>query len=104
MEAQLRLLQADQRRRVGIAEDGEQAEVAQRAVRKAGSGDGEVSLREEELDRPALHADVEVLHALVQVAQLLDDGALRLRVAAELVEEEAQVREVLLQAVTPRVR
>ena len=105
MEAEFGLFKADQRRRLGIAEDGEQAEIAQGAVRETRGGDTEVSFGEEDLNRATLHGYVEVVNTVVKILQSVQYGSFGDRKSSsEPIQKQTKIREILLQDVIPHIR
>ncbi len=61
VQTKFRLLDSDQRRRLRIAQNGEQAQIAQRAIGKTRGRDAEIALGEEDLYRSALDAEVKIV-------------------------------------------
>ncbi|MNL04378.1 hypothetical protein D3C87_1249460 [compost metagenome] len=69
-----------------MAKDGQQAKVTQGAVRKPRGGNDVLAFLKEHLDRSAFDLYVEIVDAVIQRAQCVEQLLLDRRVAAQAVE------------------
>src|SRR6185437_6293016 len=103
MQPEFRLLDAYQRWRIGVAKDGQQAEIAQRAVGQAGRRNGDPAFVQEDLDRATLDLNVVILDVVVQCLECRKHTCLDRRVTPQSVEYQAEIACVRLQGVIPQI-
>ena len=91
VQPQLRFFDSDQRGRIGMTEDRQQTEIAQRAVRKPRGRYGVIALVQEYLNRAPLNVKAEIIDTRVQLLQGCKNPFLDLELTAEVAEHQGEV-------------
>ena len=97
MQPQFRLLDADDRRRIRMAEHCKQAEVAQTSVGEARGRHGvpQVFLVEEYLHSSAAHAGEAVRYRRLQTTEIFQQFALHGWLVQQVVQHDAEIRSIV---------
>ncbi len=105
MQPQFRLFHADERRRLGIAKDRQQAKIAQRPVGEPVRWNREIPFMQEDLHRAPVRVYLEIRDAFVEFAQFLKDRALGGgKLGFDPIQDQTEIGKILLQYIAPHVR
>ena len=88
-------LQTNKWRQVGVAQDGEQAKVAESSVGQPRGRNQKVALFKEYLDTASLDLHIVVVYAVVELPKRSEQRPLRLWISLEAVQNHAEVLAVL---------